>query len=80
MRFAGDFIEPYTGDYQMSPGGTWARDIYQYGQQNLPKFFFKPSQLDMTVPELQFAPGPFNPGQDLLRDRYILHSPASGIG
>ena len=36
-----------------------------------------PSSLDMTVPEM--APGPYVPGQDLLRDKHILHNPGSGI-
>ena len=36
-----------------------------------------PSQLDLTVPEMK--PGPYLPGQDLRRDKYIQFNPGSGI-
>ena len=45
--------------------------------QQEPTIQLDPSTLDMTVPEMK--PGPYIPGLDLLRDRYILHDARSGI-
>ena len=36
-----------------------------------------PDSLDLTVPGM--APGPYFPGQDLMRDKYIREQPRSGI-
>ena len=33
--------------------------------------------LDLSVPEM--APGPYYPGQDLMRDKYIRKQPSSGV-
>ena len=38
---------------------------------------FGAEDLDLTVPEMK--PGPYYPGQGIMRDQYILHDPRSGI-
>ncbi len=38
---------------------------------------FGAEDLDLTVPEMK--PGPYYPGQDIMRDKYIIHNPRSGI-
>jgi hypothetical protein len=55
---------------------------WDYGQQQIdarptPAIKLDPSTLDMTVPEM--TPGPYLPGQDLMRDKYIRESFGSGI-
>ena len=45
--------------------------------QQTPAIELDPSTLDMTVPEMR--PGPYIPGQDSMRDKYILHDPRSGV-
>ena len=77
MRFAGDLIEQYTEDSAVSPGKKGLREIIEMMQPNRAPYSFDPSQLDMTVPEMR--PGPFYPGQDLMRDKHILFNPGSGV-
>tara|TARA_B100000085_G_scaffold11011_1_gene9495 strand:+ start:124 stop:387 length:264 start_codon:yes stop_codon:yes gene_type:complete len=77
MRFAGDLIEQYTGDSFVSPGQRDSRRSFEMQQQNPAQYFLDPNQLDMSVPEMR--PGPFYPGQDLMRDQHIKFNPASGI-
>ena len=45
--------------------------------QQEPTIQVDPSTLDLTVPEMR--PGPYFPGQDILRDKYILNDSRSGI-
>ena len=77
MRFAGDFIERYTGDAQMSPGGIESRKSFERMQQDPAESSFDPSQMDFNYPEMR--PGPYYPGQDVMRDQHILLNPASGV-
>ena len=78
MRFAGQLIEQYTGDAQMSPGGIGSRENFRRMlKEPRSPFSLDPSTLEPT-PEM--APPPvYYPGQDLMRDRYIRFNPGSGI-
>ena len=78
MRFAGRLVEPYTGDSQMSPGGINSRESFRR-RMNQPRapYSLDPSSLEVT-PEMK-PPTDYFPGQDLMRDQYIRHNPASGI-
>tara|TARA_B100001057_G_C22432214_1_gene787918 strand:+ start:39 stop:467 length:429 start_codon:yes stop_codon:yes gene_type:complete len=42
-----------------------------------PAASFGSETLDLSVPEM--APGPYFPGQELMRDKYIREQPGSGI-
>ena len=77
MRFAGDFILPPPGVDAMTEGEKRSRESYRMMQQNPAPYSIDPSQLDMTVPEMRR--GPYYPGQDLMRNQYILRNPRSGI-
>tara|TARA_Y100000992_G_scaffold284477_1_gene234641 strand:+ start:274 stop:663 length:390 start_codon:yes stop_codon:yes gene_type:complete len=46
-------------------------------EERPPAASFGAEDLDLTVPEMK--PGPYYPGQDIMRDQYILHNPRSGI-
>ena len=46
-------------------------------EERPPAASFGAEDLDLTVPEMK--PGPYYPGQDLMRDHYILRDPRSGI-
>tara|TARA_R100001163_G_C5018642_1_gene162098 strand:+ start:150 stop:389 length:240 start_codon:yes stop_codon:yes gene_type:complete len=78
MRFAGQLIEQYTGDSQMSPGGLRSRESFRRRMQKpQTPYSIDPGSLEMT-PEMT-PPTDFFPGQDLMRDQYILLNPRSGI-
>ena len=47
------------------------------GKEKPPAPSFGAETLDMSTPEM--APGPYFPGQDLMRDKYIRQNPGSGI-
>ena len=47
------------------------------GKEKPPAPSFGAETLDMGTPEM--APGPYFPGQDLMRDKYIRQEPGSGI-
>ena len=76
MRFAGDFIERYTGDAQMSPGGIESRKSFERMQQDPAESSYTPGQTDYDYPEMR--PGPYYPGQDVMQYQHIL-TPASGF-
>ena len=38
---------------------------------------FNANELDLTTPEMK--PGPYFPGQGLMRDKYIREEPGSGV-
>ena len=46
-------------------------------EERPPAASFGAEDLDLTGPEMK--PGPYYPGQDIMRDQYILHNPRSGI-
>ena len=47
------------------------------GKEKPPAPSFGAETLDLTTPEMK--PGPYVPGQDLMRDKYIRQEPGSGI-
>lgn len=46
-------------------------------QMENPAPSFGAGTLDQSAPEM--APGPYYPGQDLMRDKYIRKQPGSGV-
>tara|TARA_Y100000004_G_C8650597_1_gene300944 strand:+ start:247 stop:501 length:255 start_codon:yes stop_codon:yes gene_type:complete len=83
MRFAGEMLKsfpvgsmPEAEDYMLRVRGI---DIAKpaYYESKPAGIMLDPSQLDLTVPEM--TPGPYLPGQDLMRDKHILLNPGSGI-
>ena len=84
MRFAGQFMSGFP-----AAGGMPAAEDYMKRIRGIdiskPAYYeskpggvgLDPSKLDLTVPEMR--PGPYMPGQDLMRDEYIRQNPGSGI-
>ena len=78
MRFAGDLIKQGNPNDTISPQSE--NEVYRFQQHLRSKPVvpsFNAEDLQMT-PEL--TPGPYVPGQDLLRDKYIRQYPGSGVG
>jgi len=77
MRFAGDLIQQGNPNDIISPQSEDEVYRFQYDKRNRPVVpSFNPEDLQNT-PEMR--PGPYYPGQDLDRDKYIRHNPRSGI-
>jgi hypothetical protein len=77
MRFAGDLIRQGNPNDTISPES--ADEVYRFQKQLRDKPIvpsFNSEDLQMT-PEM--TPGPYFPGQDLMRDRYIRQNPGSGV-
>ena len=76
MRFAGDFIQKYTGDSDVSDHGRAFQHNYKRMQQKPVVPSFNPEDL---IPTPEMNPGPYYPGQDLKRDQFIRKDPRSGV-
>ena len=77
MRFANSEILQRALDAR-NPGQVhWDETQAEIDARETPAIKLDPSTLDLTVPEMD--PGPYVPGQDLIRDKYIRQYYGSGI-
>jgi len=78
MRFANLEMLQMLEDAKDPGQKAWEFDQQQIDARETPAIKLDPSTLDQTVPEMT-PTGPYVPGQDLMRDKYIRHSFRSGI-
>jgi len=77
MRLANPEILQRALDSRNPGKRHWDNQQAEIDARETPAIKLDPSSLDLSVPEME--PGPFVPGQDLMRDKHIRQNYGSGV-